>query len=155
MPPPGNAVDDVSQTPRIDFMLEFDCFRRGAAAMTDKPQFEIPDAVREMAERNVEQARQAYAQLMEAARQTQEMAGKSSDAMSESARDLQMKALHFAEENVNTTLSYATELAQARSLEDFLAIQTRYAQRQAANYASQAQELGRALTGVAQKPWRP
>ena len=37
--------------------------------MYDKPQFEIPEAVRELAERNVDQARTAYNQFMEMARQ--------------------------------------------------------------------------------------
>ena len=37
--------------------------------MYDKPQFEFPEAVRELAERNVEQARSAYNQFMDMARQ--------------------------------------------------------------------------------------
>ena len=31
--------------------------------MNDMPQFEIPEAVRDLAERNVEQARSAYSQI--------------------------------------------------------------------------------------------
>jgi hypothetical protein len=40
--------------------------------MSDKPQFEIPEAVRELAERNVEQARSAYGQFMDMARKVQD-----------------------------------------------------------------------------------
>ena len=40
--------------------------------MYDKPQFEIPEAVRELAERNVEQARSAYNQFMDMARRVQD-----------------------------------------------------------------------------------
>ena len=37
--------------------------------MFEKPSMEIPDAVREIAERNVEQTRAAYSQFMDMARQ--------------------------------------------------------------------------------------
>ena len=40
--------------------------------MYDKPQFEFPEAVRELAERNVEQARSAYNQFIDMARKVQE-----------------------------------------------------------------------------------
>ena len=45
--------------------------------MHDKPQLEIPEPVRELAERNVEQVRSAYNQFMEMARQAQELVAKS------------------------------------------------------------------------------
>ena len=47
--------------------------------MADLPQFEIPEAMREMAERNVEQARSAYSQFLDMARQAQDVVSKSSD----------------------------------------------------------------------------
>ena len=40
--------------------------------MSDKPQFEFPEAVRELAERNVEQARSAYNQFIDMARKVQD-----------------------------------------------------------------------------------
>ena len=57
--------------------------------MNEKPQIEIPEQVRQIAERNVEQARTAYNQLMDMARQVQSMVSKSSGAMAESAADIQ------------------------------------------------------------------
>ena len=48
-----------------------------SGAMHDKPQLEIPEPVRELAERNVEQVRSAYNQFMEMARQAQELVAKS------------------------------------------------------------------------------
>ena len=56
--------------------------------MADLPQFEIPEAMREMAERNVEQARSAYGQFLEMARQAQDVVAKSSDTMAQSAREI-------------------------------------------------------------------
>jgi phasin len=119
--------------------------------MYEKQQFEIPESVRELAERNVEQARLAYNQFMDMARKAQEAVKKSQGAMAAGALDIQSKALHYAEENVNTSFSFAADLARARDLKEYIDIQTRYAQKQMQDYAKQAQDLGRMLTEAAQK----
>lgn len=118
--------------------------------MTDK-QFEIPDTVRELAERNVEQARQAYSQFMDMARQAQTVVAKSSEAMAKGAVDVQVQALRYAEENIDATFKFASDLAKARDLREYVEVQTRYAQQQMKSYTEQAQDLGRMLSDVAQK----
>ena len=118
--------------------------------MSDKPTMEIPAAMREMAERNVEQARTAYTQFMDMARQAQDMVAKSSDAVASSAKEVQARALRYAQENVDASFSFASDLAKARDLKEFLEIQQRYAQKQAMVYTQQAQELGRLLADAAQ-----
>lgn len=122
--------------------------------MTDKPNVEIPEAVREMAERNVEQARAAYGQFADMARQAQDMVAKSSDAMASSAREVQSRAMRFAEQNVDASFAFARDLAKARDLTEYLEIQTRYAQRQMQAYTEQAQELGRLMADAAQRAQR-
>jgi phasin len=119
--------------------------------MYDKPQFEIPEAVRDMAERNVEQARSAYTQFMDMARKAQDAVSKSQGAMTAGALDIQSKALHYAEQNINASFQFAADLARARDLKEYLEIQSRYAQRQMQDYARQAQDLGRLLAEAAQK----
>ena len=57
--------------------------------MKDTPKFEIPETVRDMAERNVEQARGAYSQFLDMARKAQDTVAKSTDVMAEGARELQ------------------------------------------------------------------
>lgn len=122
--------------------------------MADLPQFEIPEAVREMAERNVEQARAAYNQLLDMARQTQDLVSKSSDAMAQSARELQVKALRYAEQNMEANFAFVSDLAKARDLKEYVEIQSRYAQRQMQTYSEQAQELGRLMAAAAQRQAR-
>jgi len=122
--------------------------------MTDKPTMEIPAAMREMAERNVEQARSAYTQFMDMARQAQDMVAKSSDAMATSAKEVQARALRYAQENMDSSFSFASDLARARDLREFLEIQQRYAQKQAMTYTQQAQELGRLMADAAQMAQR-
>jgi phasin len=119
--------------------------------MYEKQQFEIPEPVRELAERNVEQARNAYQQFMDMARKAQDAVKKSQGAMAAGALDIQSKALHYAEENINASFSFAADLARARDLKEYLEIQTRYAQKQMQDYAKQAQDLGRMMSEAAQK----
>ena len=122
--------------------------------MKDAPKFEIPEAMREMAERNVEQARGAYEQFLDMTRKAQETAAKSSDVMAESARELQNRTLRFAQDHVDASFNLAADLARAKDLKDYLDIQARYAQRQMAAYSEQAQELGRMMSDMTQKAQR-
>lgn len=121
--------------------------------MAEKSPFEIPDAVRELAEKNVEQARSAYNQFMGMARQAQDMMSKS-PLMTESAREVQDRAFRYARDNIDASFNFAADLAKAKDLNEYLQIQTRYAQAQMKTYAEQAQDLGRLMTEVAQKSQR-
>lgn len=119
--------------------------------MSDKPQFEIPPQMRDLAENNVEQARQAYAQFMDMARKAQDMMTRSTGAMTESAREVQTKAMRYAQDNVQASFELAADLARAHDLKEAMEIQTRYTQKQMRNYAEQTQDLGRLMTEAAQK----
>lgn len=119
--------------------------------MPQMPPMEIPEPVRQMAERNVEQSRSAYMQFVEMAKRAQEMVAKSSGTMTNSALEIQTKALRFAEQNVEAGFSLASELARARDMKEYLEIQGKHAQRQMQTYANQAQELGRLMSEAAQK----
>jgi phasin len=123
--------------------------------MPQMPTMEIPEAVRQLAERNVEQSRTAYTQFAEMAKRAQDMVTKSSGTMTQTALDIQMKALRFAEQNVDAGFSLASELARARDMKEYMEIQTKHAQRQMQAYANQAQELGRLMTEAAQKVQPP
>ena len=119
--------------------------------MADSPQMEIPDAVRQLAERNVEQARTAYSQMMDMARKAQDSVSKSSGAMTEAALDIQSKAMRFASENIEANFKLASDLARARDMKDYFEIQARHAQKQMQAYTAQAQELGQLMSTAAQK----
>jgi phasin len=119
--------------------------------MYDKPQFEFPEAVRELAERNVEQARSAYNQFMDMARRVQDTVAKSQGAMATGAMELQTQVAKFAEENMEASFAFASDLSRARDLKEYLEIQQRFAQKQMQAYAQQAQELGKLLSEAAQK----
>lgn len=119
--------------------------------MFEKPGLEIPDAMRKMAENNVEQARQSYNQFLDAARKAQDMVSQSSGAMTKTALEIQSQAMRFTQQNVEAGFQFASELARARDLREYLEIQTRHAQKQMQTYAQQAQELGRMMADAAKQ----
>ncbi len=119
--------------------------------MVSDQQFEIPHSMRELAERNVEQARQAYDQLMDVARQAQVVVSKSQEAMTGGAVEIQNKAMKYAESNMNASFEFASRLAQAGDMQAALQLQQEFARRQMQTYGEQAQELSRLMTEATQK----
>ena len=119
--------------------------------MSDKPTIEIPAAVRELAENNVEQTRAAYSQFLTMARQAQDLMTKSPAAETKSAVDIQSKAMRYAEQNVEASFRFASDLAHARDMQEYAEVQTRYAQTQVLTFAQQTQDLGRLVAEAANK----
>ena len=113
---------------------------------------EIPQQLREMAEKNVEQARGAYTQFMDAMTQAMGMwmNAMPQNEMTSGFKVVQERAISFGKQNAEAGLAFASELANAKDFRDVLAIQSRYAQTQMQNYALQAQELGRLMAEAAQ-----
>ena len=114
--------------------------------MPDKQTFEIPQPLRELAEKNIEQARTAYGQLMEA--MTRAMSAwilAPSEAMTSGFKAVQEGAIQFAKENAEAGFALANELTKAKDLKDVLRLQSSFAQKQMESYARQAQELGRPM----------
>jgi len=104
---------------------------------------EIPQAIRELTAKNIDQARAAYTQLMDAARKAQEtMKGIiPPNPMVQGLNDVQERAMTFARQNIDATFSLADELSKAADLPEVLQIQSRHMQQQLQAYSAQAQEL--------------
>lgn len=119
--------------------------------MANPPGMEVPEAMRQMAEKNIEQARNTYTQLLETMRKSQEQLSRSTGFMTDATLDLQSKMMRFTEENLEAGFKLATELARARDMKDYFEIQSRHAQRQMQVYALQAQELGQLMATAAQR----
>ena len=116
------------------------------------PSFEIPQQLRELAERNVEQGRAAYGQFMDAMVQVTGMwmAAMPSNDMTAGFKVVQERAIRFAKQNAEACFAMASELATAKDIQDVLAIQSRYAQTQMQTYALQAQDMGRLMAEAMQ-----
>lgn len=118
--------------------------------MSELPPIEIPPAVRELAEQNVAQTRAAYAAFLTLAKQAQDMVAASQGDSARGVGELQAKATRYAEENVEASFRLASELAQARDLQEYAEIQSRYAQTQVITFGQQAKTLTRLLSEAAE-----
>jgi hypothetical protein len=120
--------------------------------MAQPPPFEFPQQLRELTERNVEHARAAYGQFMDAVSKAMGTWASAvpSNAMTTHFKVVQDRAVTFAKENGEACFKLAGELANAKDLTDVLGIQSRHAQQQMQAYALQAQELTRLMMEAAQ-----
>ena len=110
--------------------------------MNTTPKFEVPGTLRELAEKGIDQARQAFDGLLIAARQTVAATQGSAPATGTSTHDLVSHSLHSAEQNVRATLDFAQKLTQAKSLQEAMQLQAEFARSQLAAVQAQATELG-------------
>ncbi len=116
--------------------------------MANDQSFEIPQQLRELAEKNVEQASAAYGQFMNAMTQAMDMwwSALPPNEMTSGFKAVQDRAVRFAKQNADAGFMLASSLANAKDIQDVLALQSHYAQSQMHTYALQAQELGRLMT---------
>jgi phasin len=109
--------------------------------MGDNPAFEIPPELRDMAEKNVEQARAAYGQFMDFLTQAMGAWKSSSNTEMSGFNAVQEKAIAFAKDNAERSFTLASDLAKARDVQEVLTLQSRYVQTQMQTYGIQAQQL--------------
>ena len=120
--------------------------------MAQNQSFDIPQQLRELTEKNVEQASAAYGQFMDGMAQAAGMwwNALAPNEMTAGFKAVQERAARFAKENAEAGFALASSLAKAKDIQEVLALQTQYAQSQMRNYAVQAQELGRLMAEAAQ-----
>ena len=120
--------------------------------MAQPPGFEIPQQLRELTEKNLEQARAGYGQFMDAMTQAMGMWAGAAPAspMTAGFKVVQDRAIKFAKQNAEACFNLASELANAKDLTDVMGIQARHAQTSMQTYALQAQELGRLMLEASQ-----
>lgn len=113
--------------------------------------YEIPQEMREFADKSVEQARKAFDGFVGAAQRTVSAMDASAGPLQPSVHDIGRKAIAFAETNVAASFDYAQRLVQARDMAEVMDIQTRFLQDQMKAMEQQARELGDALAPAAGK----
>ena len=110
--------------------------------MADNPSFEIPPELRDLAEKNVEQARAAYGHFMDFLTQAvSAWAGTPAGELGGGFRGVQDKAIAFAKENAERSFALAADLARAKDMQEVLVLQSRFVQTQMQTFGIQAQQL--------------
>ena len=109
--------------------------------------YDIPPEMRDFAERSVAQARKAFEGFMGAVHKT---TGTMETALASApgAKDMQTKAVAFAETNVNSAFDLADRLVHAKDMQEVLTIQAEYLKSQLALIESQMKELGETVQKV-------
>jgi phasin len=111
--------------------------------MANSP-FEVPNEMRDFAERSVEQARKAFEGFLSVA---QRATGAAGDAVKspESAKSVSAHVMSYTERNVNAAFDLAQKLVKAKDPQEALALQSDYLKTQIAVLQEQVKELGSLL----------
>lgn len=107
--------------------------------------FEIPEQMRDLADKSVDQARQAFEQFMDATQKAMASAEGSAKTLGEGAADLSRQSLAFVEENVAASFALAQRLVQARTAEEIAALQQEFARSQMKALSEQGKTLSEML----------
>ena len=111
--------------------------------------FEIPAEMRALAEKSVEQARQAFETFMTAATQAASAADKQAAGARTGAKEVGELAVRFAERNIASSFEFAQQLVRAKDSQEVMALHADYVKRQIATLSDQAKELTREAAKVA------
>ena len=92
--------------------------------------FEVPGAMRELAEKSVGQARQAFDSFISTARGTVPKAQDSAEATRKSTQEISTRSFAAAEQNVNAASDLAQKLARVTNMREAMQLQSEYVRSQ-------------------------
>ena len=122
--------------------------------MTESKFHAVPDELRNMAEANIFKAKEAVDKCMREAGSAYEKVDVSIEAARSGARDINRKAIDYAEANVNAAFEFAQKLVRAKDPQEIVALQQSFLKAQVEQMNMQARELGSAAVEAA-KSTRP
>ncbi len=104
--------------------------------------FEIPNELRDFAERSVDQARKAFEGFVSVAQKAVGSVDGAAETTQNSAKTVGAQVLGFAEQNVNAAFDLAHKLVHAKDPQEAFALQSEFLKAQLANLQAQAKEIG-------------
>jgi phasin len=107
--------------------------------------FEVPNDVRDFAERSVEQARTAFEGFLAIAQRTAGAAGDAAGAGQGGFKTVAAHVLGYTEKNVNAVFELASKLVRAKDPQEAFALQSEYLKTQLASFQTQAKDFGAVL----------
>ncbi|MEP3048465.1 MAG: phasin [Roseibium sp.] len=116
----------------------------------DKTGYEVPEQMRDFAEKSVDQARKAFDDFMGATQKAVDNVEGSANAVQAGAADVNKQALGYAEEHVNAAFEFAQKLFKSGNVEDMLALQQDYLRKQMETLGEQTREFSNSATKAAQ-----
>ena len=114
--------------------------------------FQIPPEMRALAEKSVEQAKQAVEGFISAAQRTVSALEGQAETARKGAKDVGEKAMGYVEQNINNSFDFAQKLVRAKDVQEMLELQASYIKTQMQVLAEQAKELGQSSSKMATDP---
>ncbi len=140
-------------------MIDFDTQKKLLKAATtpkfDMPNIEVPEMVREFAEKSVQQAKDAYARIKSAAEETTDVLEDTYTSASKGATEFNLKALEALRVNVNASFDYARELMGSKTLADAVELSASHMRKQFEQLSAQAKTLSTLAQKVATETAEP
>jgi phasin len=141
---------EKSLNPKIAAEQVQDTFRKTAAQFEVLARdTEVPQAMRDLAEKNVTQMRETYERAKDALEAVFESWERSFDAANQGAVALNRKVIDIAQRNINSSFDLAKSLAGAKNLAEAMELQGTYWRKQLDTLTAQAEEVRTLSTRVA------
>jgi phasin len=135
--------------PKVATEKARDSFRKAAAQFEELARdTEVPEAMRDLAERNITQLRETYERSRDALEAVLTSWEKSFDATGQGAVALNRKIIDIAQRNINSSFDLAKGLAGAKNLAEAVELQSAYWRQQLDTLAAQAEEVRTLSTQV-------
>ena len=112
--------------------------------------FAVPPEMRALAEKSVEQARQAFESFMSTAQNTVSAMEGQAESTRQGAKDFGRQAMAFAEQNIASSFELARSLVRAKDVNELMKLQSDYIAAQMRILTEQAKDLGESGAKMAQ-----
>ena len=113
------------------------------------PPFEIPNEMRAVAERSVEQAKLAFNNYMQAAQEAVSAFDQWIKASQVGAEGISKKAMSFAERNVLSAFELAQNIVQTKDIQELVPMQTEFLRSQMRALGEQVKDLSEIVSKAA------
>ncbi|MBO0345795.1 phasin [Roseibium sp. CAU 1637] len=117
----------------------------------DKSGFEVPDQMRDFADKSVDQARKAFDDFMSMTQKAVANVEGSASVAQSGATDVNKKTLSYAEEHVDAAFKFAQQMVRAKDVDEVVSLQRDYMRKQMESLGEQTRDLSATATKAAKK----
>ena len=121
----------------------------------DLPNMEVPEAVREIAEKGIAQAKDTCQKAKVAAEQATDLLNDTYATAAKGATNYNLKIVQIARTNINTAFECAQELMGVKSPSEFVALSTAHVRKQFDTMIAQTKELAELAQNAATEITEP
>ena len=104
--------------------------------------FEVPTEFRDFADKSVDQARNAFGNLLSSAVKTSEQLKNTTSTVQSTLHAAVLKSLDHVHTNANATFDYAQKITRSKDLKEAFEIQSEFVKSQFATLQAQAKDFG-------------